>query len=110
MSSIHAAEEPPKKKSQQSKSDPKVEDLTLAKAMGMTSKMVVGKSAKELQLVRSLYEKEFSKLYIFGKKPMKVFPNNSADLVVDINRLHRAPAESVIYRPLDKKRVLQLID
>ena len=103
MSSICATEEPPKKKLQQSKLDPKVDNLTLAKVVGLTSKTVVGKFAKELQLVRALY-KEFSKLHIFGKKPiMKVSPNNLADLVVDINRLHQASTKSVVYQPLDKK-------
>ena len=71
----------------------------------MTSKIVAGKSPKELQQVWTLYEKEFSKLHIFGKKPMKASPNSLADLVVSIDRLHRAPAGTVVYQPLDKKRV-----
>ena len=96
----------PKKKKAQLKSD----ELTLAKAVGMMSKTMAGKSPKELQQVWTLYEKEFSKLHIFGKKPMKASPNSSANLVVSIDCLHRALAGTVVYQPLDRKRVLQLVD
>ena len=62
---------PPLKKLEKKKAQLKSDELMLAKAVGMTSRTVVGKSPKELQQIRMLYEKGFSKLHIFGKKPMK---------------------------------------
>lgn len=110
-SSLRVVDEPPAKKpSQRKKSDPKVEEMTLAKVVNMTSKTVAGKSAKELQQVRALYEKEFTKLHIFGKRPIKKSERSQDDLLVDIDKLHRAPAGSIVYRNLELKRVNQLMD
>ena len=65
VSSIRATNEPPLKKPKKKKAQLKSDELMLAKAVGMTSKTVAGKSPKELQQVQTLYEKEFSKLHIF---------------------------------------------
>ena len=70
-SSLIVAEESPAKKPLLKKSDPKVDEMILAKVVNITSKIVAGKTPKEQQQVRALYEKEFTKLLIIGKRPIK---------------------------------------